>query len=139
MIVRGEARRLRLKLHQYYDTEGNHDPILIDVPKGAYAAVFRERDRGILDKQVGQSISHYRILEKLRCNPLNGLQAIIGRFRADFYKYGGSGQENRGVHRDDCEDYGQACRFERCCHKRDAEIYHVAVGRVEREHRGFGK
>lgn len=64
-IVRSEARRLRKKLHQYYETEGAHDSILVDVPKGAYAPVFRERDRGILDKEVGQLISHYRIVEKL--------------------------------------------------------------------------
>ncbi len=64
-IVRGEARRLRSKLRQYYDTDGSHDPILIEVPKGAYAAVFHERERGILDKNIGQLVSHYRLLEKL--------------------------------------------------------------------------
>ena len=64
-IVRGEARRLRSKLRQYYDTDGAHDPILIEVPKGAYAAVFHERDRGILDKNIGQLVSHYRLVEKL--------------------------------------------------------------------------
>jgi serine/threonine protein kinase len=64
-IVRGEARRLRSKLRQYYDTDGAYDPILIEVPKGAYAAVFHERDRGILDKNIGQLVSRYRLLEKL--------------------------------------------------------------------------
>jgi eukaryotic-like serine/threonine-protein kinase len=64
-IVRGEARRLRLKLRQYFDAQGASDPIVIDVPKGAYVAVFRERDRGLLDRQVGQLISRYRLSEKL--------------------------------------------------------------------------
>ncbi|HTG74305.1 MAG TPA: protein kinase [Terriglobia bacterium] len=64
-IVRGEARRLRSKLRQYYDTDGAYDPILIEVPKGAYAAVFHQRERGVLDKNVGQSVSHYRLVEKL--------------------------------------------------------------------------
>ena len=64
-IVRTEARRLRSKLRQYYDTDGAYDPILIEVPKGAYAAVFHERDRGILDKNIGQLVSRYRLLEKL--------------------------------------------------------------------------
>jgi serine/threonine protein kinase len=64
-IVRTEARRLRSKLKQYYENEGIHDPILIEVPKGSYAPTFRERDRGILDKKPGQLISHYRLLEKL--------------------------------------------------------------------------
>ena len=64
-IVRTEARRLRLKLQQYYDTEGCHDPILVDVPKGAYAPLFLKRTPGISDRQVGQLISRYRLLEKL--------------------------------------------------------------------------
>ncbi len=64
-IVRGEARRLRSKLRQYFDTHGAADPILIEVPKGAYVAVFRERERGVLDRKVGQLISRYRLSEKL--------------------------------------------------------------------------
>ncbi len=39
-IVRLEARRLRAKLREYYDLEGRHDPIRIDIPKGGYAATF---------------------------------------------------------------------------------------------------
>ncbi len=33
-IVRVHARRVREKLDQYYSTEGNDDPIRIDIPKG---------------------------------------------------------------------------------------------------------
>ena len=64
-IVRTEARRLRAKLHEYYDTEGVSDPILIEVPKGSYAPSFRTRDRAILEKTAGQLIGHYRLLGKL--------------------------------------------------------------------------
>lgn len=39
-IVRLEARRLRAKLLEYYDLEGRHDPIRIEIPKGGYAATF---------------------------------------------------------------------------------------------------
>ena len=56
---------MRSKLRQYYDTDGAYDPILIEVPKGAYAAVFQERERGILERKVGQLVSRYRLLEKL--------------------------------------------------------------------------
>jgi hypothetical protein len=35
-LVRTEAARLREKLHEYYDTEGQSDPIRIDLPKGTY-------------------------------------------------------------------------------------------------------
>lgn len=39
-IVRVEARRLRVKLEQYYEGEGKDDPVLIAVPKGRYAPEF---------------------------------------------------------------------------------------------------
>ena len=42
-IVRVEAGRLRTKLARYYETEGCHDPVLIQVLKGSYAPVFQAR------------------------------------------------------------------------------------------------
>ena len=39
-IVRVEARRLRARLKEYYETEGRGDSIRIDIPKGAYAAIL---------------------------------------------------------------------------------------------------
>lgn len=41
-IVRVEARRLRTRLDEYYASAGKDDPVIIDVPKGAYLPVFRE-------------------------------------------------------------------------------------------------
>ncbi len=41
-IVRVEAGRLRTKLAHYYETEGQHDPVVIEVQKGSYAAAFHE-------------------------------------------------------------------------------------------------
>jgi len=38
--VRVEAGRLRGRLRDYYATEGMADPIVIEIPKGGYAAVF---------------------------------------------------------------------------------------------------
>ena len=40
-VVRLEARRLRLKLAEYYQEEGRGDPVVIDLPKGAYVPAFR--------------------------------------------------------------------------------------------------
>jgi len=47
-IVRVEAHRLRSKLEEYYRTEGLEDQVVINLPKGTYAPVFRKRepDRG---------------------------------------------------------------------------------------------
>jgi serine/threonine-protein kinase len=43
-VVRVQARRLRARLERYYNEEGQNDQILIDLPKGGYAPVFRRRD-----------------------------------------------------------------------------------------------
>ncbi len=43
-IVRVDARRLRSKLAEYYLDEGQNDPVVIEVKRGSYAPVFRERD-----------------------------------------------------------------------------------------------
>jgi hypothetical protein len=39
-IVRVQSHRLRLKLKEYYDVEGRHDPVLIQIPKGHYLPTF---------------------------------------------------------------------------------------------------
>src|SRR5277367_6766034 len=39
-VVRTQAYRLRLKLKEYYETEGRFDPVLIEIPKGHYVPVF---------------------------------------------------------------------------------------------------
>ena len=39
--VRVHARQLRLKLHEYFNGEGRQEPIVIEIPKGAYTTVFR--------------------------------------------------------------------------------------------------
>lgn len=43
--VRVEASRLRGRLREYYFDEGRGDDLVIDVPKGSYAAVLRTRKR----------------------------------------------------------------------------------------------
>ncbi|MGH9520231.1 MAG: tetratricopeptide repeat protein, partial [Terriglobales bacterium] len=42
--VRVEASRLRSRLREYYSTEGQLDPVVIDMPKGGYACVFAFRE-----------------------------------------------------------------------------------------------
>jgi hypothetical protein len=39
--VRVHVRQLRLKLHEYFDEEGRNEPIILEIPKGSYAPVFR--------------------------------------------------------------------------------------------------
>jgi TolB-like protein len=42
--VRVEAGRLRGRLREYYDGEGEEDPVFIDIPKGGYCPTFTFRD-----------------------------------------------------------------------------------------------
>ena len=42
-LVRAHARRLRQRLEAYYDGPGRADPVIIEIPKGHYVAVFRLR------------------------------------------------------------------------------------------------
>jgi TolB-like protein/Tfp pilus assembly protein PilF len=42
-IVRVEARRLRVKLMEYYESEGRNDPVVIRLPKGGYEPTFELR------------------------------------------------------------------------------------------------
>lgn len=39
-VVRVQARLLRFKLHEYYETVGKTDPVRVDLPKGSYLPVF---------------------------------------------------------------------------------------------------
>jgi serine/threonine-protein kinase len=42
-VVRTEAAKLRARLTGYYGGEGAADPVIIELPKGGYTPVFRER------------------------------------------------------------------------------------------------
>ena len=39
--VRVHARQLRLKLHEYFDGLGREEALVVEIPKGAYAPIFR--------------------------------------------------------------------------------------------------
>src|SRR5271167_4068343 len=41
--IRVQAGRLRLKLAEYYATEGAADPIIVKIPKGNYHLIFEAR------------------------------------------------------------------------------------------------
>jgi hypothetical protein len=44
--VRVVVNRLRARLAEYYTHEGVHDPVLVDIPKGAYVLLFTFRSAG---------------------------------------------------------------------------------------------
>src|SRR5262249_34980246 len=56
-IVRVQAGRLRSKIQEYYATEGKHDKVLIDLPKGHYNAVFSYSQGGNGDSRPDVDMS----------------------------------------------------------------------------------
>src|SRR5207302_1998702 len=42
-IVRVQARHLRAKLEQYFDTEGKDEPMVVTIPRGSYVPTFEAR------------------------------------------------------------------------------------------------
>jgi serine/threonine-protein kinase len=50
-IVRVQARRLRAKLVLYYQGDGRSDEVIIDLPKGGYAPVFKRREISVVAKR----------------------------------------------------------------------------------------
>ncbi|HEY8461350.1 MAG TPA: hypothetical protein VIM99_13265 [Blastocatellia bacterium] len=64
-VVRVQAGRLRTKLHEYYETEGKDDPVIIVLPKGQYTPVFsfaqkngvREGDNGAVSDPPSNNTS----------------------------------------------------------------------------------
>jgi hypothetical protein len=56
-IVRVQTHRLRQKLKEYYEQEGIHDPILVEIPKGHYCPIFRPR----VDSQTQRNLDHYSL------------------------------------------------------------------------------
>src|SRR5579862_9860924 len=53
-IVRTEAGRLRARLSEYYSGQGRNDPVVVELPKGGYVPLFRERDasQGKVEKDL---------------------------------------------------------------------------------------
>lgn len=41
--VRVHMRQLRLKLHEYFDSSGQSEPLIIEIPRGSYVPIFHSR------------------------------------------------------------------------------------------------
>ena len=59
-IVRIEARRLRRSLNRYYQQYGAADPIIIDIPTGAYVPRFRWNERARISDDAASSLDEPR-------------------------------------------------------------------------------
>jgi hypothetical protein len=52
-MVRVQAGRLRVKLSEYYSTDGAEDPIIVELPKGTYVLAFHHRSPAVAKPNVG--------------------------------------------------------------------------------------
>ena len=50
-VVRMHMARLRQKLAEYYRTEGVDDPIVVDLPKGAFKVTFEPRAAALVETE----------------------------------------------------------------------------------------
>ena len=67
-FVRIEAARLREKLREYYDAEGQHDLIRINLPKGTYTPeikIRRETDIGAVRQKAAATAANAPLLSPL--------------------------------------------------------------------------
>lgn len=60
-VVRVSARQLRTKLKEYFDGEGKFEPLLIQIPKGAYVPVFSPRQHPAAPTALPPSSRSWRL------------------------------------------------------------------------------
>src|ERR1041385_5340867 len=58
-IVRVQARNLRAKLASYYGSVGINDPVVVELPKGTYAPLFRRVQPVRNDQRERRRFAHY--------------------------------------------------------------------------------
>lgn len=81
--VRVHVRQLRLKLHEYFDDEGQHEPVILEIPKGSYAPTFRPTSKtaaGPIDIAVAAPVAAQRrrsTLPWILCAVLAALCALL--------------------------------------------------------------
>lgn len=80
-IVRSEARRLRSKLKEYYDSIGKQDPLQIYYRPGSYVPGFRPRPSESSEHTISTSAKPGELLIRMRRNVLtennNGVEVEI--------------------------------------------------------------
>ncbi|MGB6431980.1 MAG: hypothetical protein WBF06_15460 [Candidatus Acidiferrales bacterium] len=68
-IVRVQIHRLRLKVKEYYESEGINDPIFVDIPKGHYIPTFESRSVAV------PKASQTNVSAETITTPIGGLDA----------------------------------------------------------------
>ncbi|MEN3335765.1 MAG: hypothetical protein V7641_5130 [Blastocatellia bacterium] len=83
-VVRVQAGRLRAKLQEYYATEGKHDRVLIDLPKGHYSPSFAYIEPPKIEQGNGAPPAA-DLLQAAAAQPGPALRVIDRRTRSLIY------------------------------------------------------
>jgi serine/threonine-protein kinase len=78
-IVRVQARRLRARLTKYYADEGQADEVLVEIPKGGYAPLFKRREREVITPSFGAAMMSKNTVAVLPFADLSA-DGSLGRF-----------------------------------------------------------
>ena len=76
-IVRSEARRRRIRFHEYYEGPGKIDPVSIHLPKGTYVPVFSRRQSETTDGLdiAADLVAATQPFPQAKSQPANGVRA----------------------------------------------------------------
>ena len=74
--VRVQAGRLRLKLAEYYNSEGAQDPVVIELPKGSYALSFHLKSP-ISSHHESRPQDHSQVAQEVPQAPASQLRATV--------------------------------------------------------------
>ncbi len=81
--VRVHARQLRLRLHEYFDSVGRTEPIIVEIPKGSYVPVFRSIQmegvppQGLRDQSPSRHLAAAVLVPWLLCAGLAAVCLVL--------------------------------------------------------------
>ena len=79
--VRVHVRQLRLRLHEYFDSVGESEPLIVEIPKGSYLPVFRSARQGMAEAGggTGRRLTFRRLAPWILCGVLALACAMLWR------------------------------------------------------------
>jgi hypothetical protein len=89
--VRVHARQLRLRLHEYFDSVGRSEPLVVEIPRGSYVPVFRSvtaeatTRSNRLKETITRRSGAARVIPWILCAILATACAYLGR-RVVFFR-----------------------------------------------------
>lgn len=70
-VVRVQAGRLRTKLHEYYETEGKDDGVILVLPKGQYTPVFSYAQKKEERNRESEAVASAALAVNATSNPID--------------------------------------------------------------------